>query len=149
MKLVVEAQRELNWKLANTLTQAESLLHNLERAAGNIGLHVIADKTEYMCFNQRGDISALNGGSLKLFYKFTYLVSSVLFTGNDIITRLAKAWAAIDRLSVIWKSDLTDKIKHICFLAAVVSIPLYGRTSWTITECMEKLLDGNYTRMLV
>ena len=24
--------------------------------------------------------------------------------------RLAKAWAAIDRLSVIWKSDLTDKI---------------------------------------
>ena len=25
--------------------------------------------------------------------------------------RLVKAWTAIDRLSVIWKSDLTDKIK--------------------------------------
>ena len=26
-----------------------------------------------------------------------------------------KAWTAIDRLSVIWKSDLTNKIKHIFF----------------------------------
>ena len=42
--------------LANTPTQAESLLHSLERAAARIGLHVNADKTEYMCFNQRGGI---------------------------------------------------------------------------------------------
>ena len=32
--------------LANTPTQAESLLHSLERATGGIGLHVNADKTE-------------------------------------------------------------------------------------------------------
>ena len=31
--------------LANSSTQAESLLHNLERAAGNIDLHVNADNT--------------------------------------------------------------------------------------------------------
>ena len=29
--------------------------------------------------------------------------------------RLAKAWTAIDRLSVIWKSDLTDEIKRSFF----------------------------------
>ena len=34
--------------LANTPTQAESLLHGLERAAAGIGLHFNADKTEYM-----------------------------------------------------------------------------------------------------
>ena len=34
--------------LVNTPTQAESLLHNLEQAAGGIGLHVNADKTGYM-----------------------------------------------------------------------------------------------------
>ena len=33
--------------LANIPTQAESLLHSLERAAAGIGLHVNADKTEY------------------------------------------------------------------------------------------------------
>ena len=48
--------------LANTPAQAESLLNSLERTAGGIGLHVNVDKTEYMCFNQRGDISTLNSG---------------------------------------------------------------------------------------
>ena len=52
--------------LANTPAPAESLLHSLERAAAGIGLHVNADKTEYMCFNQRGDISTLNGSFLKI-----------------------------------------------------------------------------------
>ena len=43
--------------------------------------------------------------------KFTYLGNSVSSTEKDIDTRLAKAWTDIVRLSVIWKSDLTDKIK--------------------------------------
>ena len=42
--------------LTNTSAQAETLLHSLEWAAAGIGLHVNADKTEYMCFYQRGDI---------------------------------------------------------------------------------------------
>ena len=62
-----------------------------------------------MCFDQRGDIFTLNGSSLKLVDKFTYLGSSVSSTETDINTWLAKVWAAIDRLSVIWKLDLTDK----------------------------------------
>ena len=87
--------------LANTPTQAETQLHSLERAAAGIGLHANAHKTGYMCFNQRGDISTLNGSSLKLVDKFTYLGSSVSSTETDINTRLTKAWTAIDRLSVI------------------------------------------------
>ena len=63
--------------LANTPTLAETLLYSLERAATGIGLHVNTDKPEYMCFNQTGDISTLNGSSLKLVDKFTYLGSSV------------------------------------------------------------------------
>ena len=42
--------------LANTPNQAETLLHSLERAAAGIGLHVNAHKTEYMCYNQTGNI---------------------------------------------------------------------------------------------
>ena len=57
---------------ANTPAQAESLVYNLKWAAGGIGLYVNADKMEYMCFNQNGNISTLNGGSLKLVDKFTY-----------------------------------------------------------------------------
>ncbi len=66
--------------LANTPDQAETLLHSLEQAASGIDLHVNAHKTEYMCYNQTGDISTLNGNSLKLHDKFTYLGSSVSST---------------------------------------------------------------------
>ena len=48
--------------LANSPAQAKSLQHCLERAPGGIGLHVNADKTECICFNQRGYISTLKGG---------------------------------------------------------------------------------------
>ena len=134
--------------LANTPDQAETLLHSLERAAAGIGLHVNAHKTEYMCYNQTGDISTLKGTPLKLVDKFTYLGSSVKSTEKDIETRLTKAWTAINRLSIIWKSDLTDKMKRSFFQAAVTSILLYGCTTWTLTKRLEKKLDGNYTRML-
>ena len=134
--------------LANTPVQAETLLHTLKRAAADIGLHVNAHKTEYMCFNQTGDISTLGGSSLKLVDKFTYLGSSVSSTEKDINTLIMKAWTAIDKLSVIWKSDLTDKMKCSFFQAAVVSILLYGCTTWTLTKRLDKKLDGNYTRML-
>ena len=71
------------------------------------------DKTKYMCFNQKGDISTLNSASLKLVNKFTFLGRSVSSTKNDMNTQLSKAWTAIDRLSVIWKLDQSDKIKRI------------------------------------
>ena len=137
--------------LANTLNQAETLLHSLKRAAAGIGLHNNAHKNKYMSFNETCDISTLEGSSLKLGDKFTYLGSSVSATEKDIDTRLTKAWTAIDKLSIIWKSDLTDKMKRSFFQARsffFVSILLYGCTTWTLTKRPEKKLDGNYTRML-
>ena len=134
--------------LAYAPAQTETLQYNLERAAAGIGLHVNAHKTEYMCFNQRGDISTLIGSYLKLIDKFTYLGSSVSSTETDINTRLTKVWIAIDWLSVIWKWDLTDKIKHSFFQAAVVAIVHDRRPIWKVTKRMEKKLNGNYTRML-
>ena len=96
-----------------------------------------------MCFHQRGDISTLKGGPLKLMDKFTYQGSNVSSTEKDINTRLVKAWTAIDWLSVIWKSNLTNKIKRSFFFqAAVVLILLYGCTTWTLTKRMGKSLTA-------
>ena len=133
---------------ANKPNQTETLLHSLKQAATCIGLHVNAHKTEYMYFNQTGDISTLDGSSLKLVDKFTYIGSSVSSTEKDIDTWLTKAWTAIDKRSIIWNLDLTDKMKRSFCQAAVVSILLYGCTTWTLTKRLEKKLDGNYTRML-
>ena len=101
-----------------------------------------------MCFNQTGDFVTLDKSSLKVVDKFTYLGSSVSSTEKDIDPQQTKAWTAIDKLSIIWKSDLTDKMKGSFFHAAVVSMLLYGCTTWTLTKRLEKKLDGNYTKML-
>ena len=109
----------------------------------------MSTQTEYMCSNQGSDISTLKGFPLKLEDKFTYLRSSVSSTENDINKWLVKAWTAIDRLSVIWKLHLTDKIKRSFFFqAAVVLILLYRCTTWTLSKHMEKKLNGNNTRIL-
>ena len=43
--------------LTNTPDPAKSLLHNLDQAAGGIGLYMNTKKTEYMCLKQKGAIS--------------------------------------------------------------------------------------------
>ena len=54
-------------------------------------------KTEYMSFNQTGDIFHTRRETcLKLVDKFTYPGKSVPATEKDINTRLTKAWSAID-----------------------------------------------------
>ena len=75
--------------LANAPDQAQTLLHSVERTAAVIGLHAKAHNMEYMCFNQRSDISTQNGCSLKLVDRFTYLGSCVTSTVRDINTWLA------------------------------------------------------------
>ena len=52
-------------------------------------------------------------------------------------------WTAINRLSIIWMFDLSDKIKHDFFQAAVASILLYGCTTWMLTKHVKKKLDEN------
>ena len=50
--------------------------------------------------------------------KLAKLGSSVSSTESDNNERLEKTWTAIDRLSVKWKSDLSDKIKRNFFTIA-------------------------------
>ena len=93
---------------------------------------------------KKGDISTLNGGSLKLVDKFNYLGSSISSTENDINKWLAKAWTVIDRLSIIWKSNLSNKMQFFPSSSWVNS------TIWMHhmdAKCIEKKIDGNCTRM--
>ena len=134
--------------LTNISTQAKSLPHRLEQVAGGIDFYVNVDKMVYMCFNQEGDFSTVNSCSLKSVDKFMYLSSSVSSTESGINMSLAKAWMAINRLAITWKSELSNKIKRNFFSVVIVSILLYGCTTWTLTKRIEKKLKRNCTRML-
>ena len=63
--------------LANTPAQAESLLHSLEQAGGGIGLHMNANKAEFICFKQKRAIATESGKHVKLVDQFIYLCSNI------------------------------------------------------------------------
>ena len=133
---------------SDSVTQAQLLLHQLEQAARDIGLHVNADKTEYMAYKQKGEIASLSGKILNRVEEFIYLGSNIASTEKDVNIRIGKAWTALTKLTQIWKSNLPDHMKRDFFQATVASVLMYGCTTWTLTKNMEKRLDGNYTRML-
>ena len=99
-----------------------------------------------MCFNPSGDISTLDGTSLKLADKFTYLGSCVSSTEKDIDTRLTKIWTAIDKLSIIRKSDLTDKMKCSFFKAVDTAVWMHCLdANKTVEEEVRRQLNKNVT----
>ena len=100
------------------------------------------------CNIQKCKLLHVRPRNIKFEYNYSIRKWKEFKGGKDIETRLTKAWTAINRLSIIWKSDLTDKMKRSFFQAAVTSILLYGCTTWTLTKRLEKKLDGNYTRIL-
>ena len=91
---------------ADKIEDAQRLLHSLEAAAADIGLHVNASETDYICYRQDGHIVTMDDSHLKKVENFNYLGSNVGSTEKDIQIRIAKAWKALNYLTIIWKSSL-------------------------------------------
>ena len=113
-------------------------------------MNINAGKTEFISINQGENekIKSLNGKDIKKVSDFKYLGSYIQSTEKDMNIRLAKSWAALNKMNAIWKSRLPDRIKRNFFRATVESVLVYGSVSWTLTKALEKRLSGNYTRML-
>ena len=95
--------------LANTPAQEEYQVHSLEQSEGGFGLYANANTTDFMCFKQEEVISTQSGKPLKL-DKFTKLGSSISSTESDVNIRRVKMYNDVQKLLIISKSDLTDKI---------------------------------------
>ena len=112
------------------------MLTRVETEAAKIGLHMNAKKTQVMPFNQK-DINfilkSISGDTIAAVedYLYLYLGAWISSSEQDIHARKALAWSACNKLSKIWKSDLSRYIKVRLFRANVKSILLYGRKTWT------------------
>ena len=69
---------------ANTISNATTLLHQLENAAKDVGRYVNASKTEYISYKQQGLIQTIAGEQLKAVDSFTYLGSEIISTEKDV-----------------------------------------------------------------
>ena len=76
-----------------------------------------------------GAISTFSGKSSKLVGLLTYLDCNISSTESDVYMRIVKAWTVINRLSIIWKSDISDKMKRNFFQDVAVSVLLYRCTT--------------------
>ena len=113
----------------NAPDQAESLLHSLEQAAGGTGLYGNANKTECIYFKQNAAISTVIDKPLKPRNQFISLSNNISSTERVVNILLVKEWNVIDWLSIILKSDLSDKIKRDFFQAVGISVLLYRCTT--------------------
>ena len=93
-------------------------------------------------------VKSIDREVLKNVDNFIYLGREIESTDKKIKIRIAKSWAALDKLSYIWKSPLCTTLKRNLFRAVVESVLLYGSEARTLTKKHEKKLDGTYTRML-
>ena len=135
--------------ISNLIDESQRLLNDVETAASKVGLHLNAKKTEVMIFNQPNmDILSQSGEKIKIVNDFKYLGSYVDDPEKDIKCRKAQAWSACNKLSKIWKSNLSRNLKIRIFTATVESVLLYGCEAWTLTKTTEKMIDGCYTRLL-
>ena len=71
----------------------------------------------------------LNGKPLKSVDHFIYLSSNILSTECNVNICIGKAWTVIDRLMIIRKSELSDKIKLEFSQVIAVWVLLYGYTT--------------------
>ena len=88
-----------------------------------------------MSFKQDGVISTLNRKPLNLVDQFSFLNSNISSTESNVNICIEKTWTTIDWLSIIWKSDFSVKIKQDFIEDVVISVLLYGCTTWTLIKC--------------
>ena len=81
---------------------------------------------------------------LKLVDQYSYLDRKISSTKIDTNIHQGKVGTAIERLSIICKHGLSDKMERDFNQAVAVSVLLYRCTTCTMTKRMEKKLEKNY-----
>ena len=83
----------------------------------------------HISFKLKGITNLLNGRPLKVLDQLIYFGSKISSIENDVNTRIGKAWATIDKLSIGTKCFLFDRVKQEFFQVIAISELLYGCTS--------------------
>ena len=137
--------------ITESAANAQTALSAVERVARRIGLNVNVPKTEFIlvgCWDSPV-VLRLTKGPIKQVDDFKYLGSWLMDCSKDFKVREALAWKACTKLVKIWKSKaISRNVKLNLFLACVESTLLYNAVTWTMTNTLEKRLDGCYTKLL-
>ena len=133
--------------LAGEEKELAKLVERLDKASTAYGMEISAKKTKLMTNNTSGINTEIkvNGQMLEAVTNFKYLGSVITDEGSkpEILSRIARATAALTRLKPVWidKSiSLSSKIRLMCSL--VTSIFLYACESWTLTAELRRRIHA-------
>ena len=114
--------------ISKEIGQAQEMLTRVELEASKVGLHLNAKKTEVMKLNLPDSVGihASDGSLIKETGNFKYLGGWLESSKKDFEVRKALAWSTCNKLTRIWKSNVSRKIKERLFVSTVESILLYG-----------------------
>ena len=133
--------------------ELQELTDKLADSARAYGMEISAEKSKIMV-NSTNDTSAritMNGEPLEEVTQFKYLGATLSRDGSctvEVSIRIAQATAAMSRLNIIWKSNISFPTKYRLFKSLVVSILLYGCESWTLLAETEKKIGSFETKSM-
>ena len=118
------------------------------------GMEISAEKTKIMANSHASELHSeirVKGSTLEQVNQFVYLGAIVTDRGSkpEVLSRIAKARAALSRLKMIWKDkqiSLSSKIRLLRSL--VISVFLYACESWTLNSYLEKRIASLEMRCL-
>ena len=132
--------------LTETQESAEAAIQNFASIAASYGLTVNHEKTKLMtcgpklCVEDAEDIDiGIPGRSVQHVKQFKYLgsiVSDDLSLDLDITERIAQAGKCFGALkeAVFQSPHVTPETKNVLFQSTVLSVLLYGSSSWAVTR---------------
>ena len=107
------------------------------------------DSNKKKSFSKNKTHIYIKGKLLKLVNQFPYHSSYISSTESNVNICITKTLTVIDRWSIIWKFDLSNKTKRDFFQSVAVLVLLCGCTTWTHKKMLAKKLEGNFPRMLL
>ena len=113
------------------MVQAQDFLPHVHHNAEKIGLHLNADKAEFMIFNQEPEtaLKSVNNENIKKVHNFKYLRAWINIMENGAKFRETLVWKSCNKLNKT--SSLSRSIKLRTFSALAESELLYGSETRT------------------
>ena len=145
--------------LSDNITSMKRILHRVDQAGRNAGLHLNAKKTKVMSIGTRDDEHhniKIDGTPLEEINDFKYLGSYKAKDGTcskDIKTRIGMAKNKMIQLNNIWKNrGIPLYLKMNILKSLIWPVLLYGSEAWTLRKADKDRLQAAemwfYRRML-
>ena len=130
--------------MAVDLYEAEDMLQELNEEANKVGLKMNLSKTKIMT-------NIADNREMKIGDTVIERVDSYVYLGHklklgldnqtaEIKRRIGLAWAAFGRLSLIFKSKMSNSLKRKVFDTCVLPVLTYGAETLTLTKASENKL---------